>query len=65
MFSLDSIKLQNINKPARYIGSEVNQVIKSSNIKNSVVLCYLNVYEKAMSNYYMNLIYNNPKYSYL
>ena len=59
MINLDSIKLHNINKPARYIGSEVNQVIKSSNIKNSVALCYLNVYERAMSSYMVNLIYNN------
>lgn len=59
MINLDSIKLQNINKPARYVGGEVNQVIKSSNIKNSVVLCYLNVYEKAMSSYGVNLLYNN------
>lgn len=59
MINLDSIKLQNINKPARYVGSEVHQIIKNSNIKNSVVLCYLNVYEKAMSSYYINLIYNN------
>lgn len=59
MINLDSIKLQNINKPARYVGSEVNQIIKSNNKKNSVVVCYLNVYEKAMSSYYINLIYNN------
>lgn len=59
MFNIDSIKLQNINKPARYVGGEVNQIIKNNNIKNRVVLCYLNVYEKAMSNYYINLLYDN------
>ena len=59
MINLDSRKLKNINKPARYVGGEVNETIKSSNIKNSIVLCYPNFYEKAMSNYIVNLLYNN------
>lgn len=59
MINLDSRKLKSINKPARYVGGEVNEVIKSSNIKNSIVLCYPNFYEKAMSNYIVNLLYNN------
>lgn len=58
MIDLDSNKLRNINKPARYIGGEVNQVIKkNSNFR--IVLCYPNLYEKAMSNYQVNLLYNN------
>jgi len=59
MINFDSIKLDNINKPARYVGGEVNEVIKSSKDNLNIVLCYLNVYEKAMSNYIVNLLYNN------
>ena len=59
MIDLDSKKLKNINKPARYVGGEVNVVTKNSNVKSSVVLCYPNLYEKAMSNYIVNLLYNN------
>jgi len=59
MINLDSIKLENLNKPARYIGGEVNQVVKTDNVKSSIVLCYPNLYEKAMSSYIVNLLYNN------
>lgn len=59
MIDLDSKKLKDINKPARYVGGEVNIVTKDSNVKTSIVLCYPNIYEKAMSNYIVNLLYNN------
>ena len=49
MINLDSVKLQNINKPGRYVGGEINQIIKNNDVKCSVVLCYPNIYEKAMS----------------
>ncbi len=58
--NLESRELKNINKPARYVGGEVNQIIKSgSKVKSNIILCYPNVYEKAMSNYIINLLYNN------
>lgn len=59
MINLDSIKLVNINKPARYVGNEVNEVIKDGSSKSNIVLCYPNLYEKAMSNYMVQLLYNN------
>lgn len=59
MINLDSRKLKNINKPARYVGGEVNVVMKSSNVRKSIVLCYPNLYEKAMSKNIVSLLYNN------
>ena len=56
----DSNKLKNINKPARYVGGEVNEIIKKEEkIKTNVALCYPNVYEKGMSSYYFKLLYDN------
>lgn len=55
---IDRGELRNINKPARYVGGEVNQIIKI-NAKKSIVLCYPNIYEKAMSNYIIKLLYSN------
>lgn len=55
---IDNGELRNINKPARYVGGEVNQIIKD-NAKYNVALCYPNTYEKAMSNYIVKLLYNN------
>ena len=55
---IDNGELRNINKPARYVGGEVNQIIKN-NARSNVILCYPNVYEKAMSNYIIKLLYNN------
>ena len=51
-------ELKNINKPARYVGGEVSQIIKND-AACSVVLCYPNTYEKAMSNHIVRLLYNN------
>ena len=59
MIDLDSRKLKDINKPARYVGGEVNIAVKDGNGKSSIVLCYPNLYEKAMSNYMINLLYSN------
>jgi len=59
MVSLDSRKLKNISKPARYVGGEVNTIIKEKNVKYNIVLCYPNLYEKGMSNYILNMLYTN------
>lgn len=59
MIDLDSKKLKDINKPARYVGGEVNIAIKDSNVRTNIVLCYPNLYERAMSNYMVNLLYSN------
>ena len=51
---------KNINKPARYVGGEVNQIIKDKKkIKCNAVLCYPNIYEKAMSSNLVNVLYTN------
>ncbi len=50
--------LKNITKPARYIGGEVNQIIKQK-YRYSITLCYPNIYEKAMSNYVVKMLYHN------
>lgn len=51
---------KDINKPARYVGGEVNQIIKDKKeIKCNAVLCYPNIYEKAMSSNLVNVLYTN------
>ena len=57
---IENRKLKYINKPARYVGGEVNQIIKNdANVANKVILCYPNTYERGMSNYYVKLLYSN------
>lgn len=58
--NIGNILFKDIAKPARYVGGEVNQVIKGKkDIKCNVVLCYPNIYEKAMSDNNINMLYTN------
>ncbi len=54
---LDKI-LHFVNKPARYIGSEINSSIKEfSEEKLSIALCYPDLYEIGMSNFSLKILY--------
>lgn len=58
--NIGNMLFKDIAKPARYVGGEVNQVIKEKkDIKCNVALCYPNIYEKAMSNHVINMLYIN------
>lgn len=58
--NIGNMLFKDISKPARYVGGEVNQVVKKKkDIKCNVVLCYPNIYEKAMSNNIVNMLYIN------
>ncbi len=51
--------LCSVEKPARYIGSEYNSIIKEHrDVDVSVVLCYPDLYEIGMSNYGMHILYS-------
>lgn len=49
--------LLNINKPARYLGLELNMVKKSGDLPNRFLFCYPDVYEVGMSNMGLNILY--------
>lgn len=58
--NIGNMLFKDISKPARYVGGEVNQVVKGKkDIKCNVVLCYPNIYEKAMSDNNINMLYTN------
>ena len=51
--------LLSISKPARYVGGEFNQVIKSlDNIKCRFAFCFPDIYDIGMSNLGMKILYN-------
>ncbi|MEE2902978.1 MAG: TIGR03960 family B12-binding radical SAM protein [Myxococcota bacterium] len=55
---MDLEVLRNVQKPARYIGGEVNQVKKDlSQISTRVGLCYPDVYEIGMSHIGLKILY--------
>ena len=57
--ALDDDILLEIEKPARYIGNEVNAVVKDlNNIDVRFCMCFPDVYEIGMSNLGMMLLYN-------
>jgi radical SAM superfamily enzyme YgiQ (UPF0313 family) len=50
--------LKNIQKPARYIGGELNEIIKDKkNVKLRVAFCFPDSYEIGMSNLGMRILY--------
>ena len=54
----DEILLK-IEKPARYIGNEVNSVMKDANkVEMRFAMCFPDVYEIGMSNLGMMILYN-------
>ncbi len=58
---LDIIKqdLLEVEKPARYVGGEYNEVRKNINsVKLKIALCFPDLYEIGMSNYDFNCAYN-------
>ena len=57
--ALDDDILLEIEKPARYIGNEVNAVVKDlNNIDVRFCMCFPDVYEIGMSNLGMMILYN-------
>lgn len=52
----DDILMQ-VDKPARYIGSEVNSVIKSKDIDIRFAMCFPDVYEIGMSHLGIQILY--------
>lgn len=57
--------LKNIDKPARYIGGEINSIIKE-NAKIKAALCFPDMYEIGISNLGMSILYeaiNNLEYA--
>ena len=57
--ALDDDILLNIEKPARYIGHEVNSVMKDKNaVDIRFAMCFPDVYEIGMSNLGMMILYN-------
>ncbi|MDD2627862.1 MAG: hypothetical protein PHD20_03140 [Clostridia bacterium] len=56
---ITSKEMRHIKQPIRYVGGEVNQIIKNSNNKTKVALCYPGVYEDGIIDYEMNMIYQN------
>ena len=51
--------LMQVEKPARYIGNEVNAVMKNAEeVEVRFAMCFPDVYEIGMSNLGMMLLYN-------
>lgn len=50
--------LQNVNKPARYTGGEYNTPKMDKPFSASVCLCFPDIYEVAMSNLGLKILYN-------
>ena len=51
--------LMKIDKPARYIGNELNSVVKEKDtVDIRFVMCFPDVYEIGMSNLGMMILYN-------
>ena len=51
--------LKNVQKPARYTGGELNQVIKDKkNVKLRIAFCFPDSYEIGMSNLGMKILYD-------
>lgn len=51
--------LLNVSKPARYIGAEINSIIKDDkNIKCRIALCFPDVYDVGMSHLGLKILYS-------
>ena len=56
---MDLQVLSKVEKPARYIGGEVNQIKKDlSTVSTRVGLCYPDVYEIGMSHIGLKILYD-------
>ena len=59
--ALDDDILLNIEKPARYIGHEVNSVMKDKNaVDIRFAMCFPEVYEVGMSHLGIQILYDSP-----
>ncbi|MCX7694383.1 MAG: TIGR03960 family B12-binding radical SAM protein [Caloramator sp.] len=58
MINLNEEILLKVQKPARYVGNEVNSVIKDKNGKIRFAFCFPDVYEVGMSHLGLKIIYH-------
>ena len=59
MLNLTRKQLLSVAKPARYVGGEYNQIVKSKgNFKIRFAYCFPDIYDIGMSNLGMKIIYN-------
>ncbi|MEZ4271481.1 MAG: hypothetical protein R3C68_08640 [Myxococcota bacterium] len=49
--------LQNVDKPARYIGGELNSIVKPQPVRCRTALCFPDVYEVAESHIGLKILY--------
>jgi radical SAM family uncharacterized protein len=50
--------LMQVEKPGRYLGSELNSIHKTSEVPLRIVICYPDLYEVGMSNLGISIIYH-------
>jgi radical SAM family uncharacterized protein len=56
---IDSILLNNVRVPGRYIGGEVNQIVKDpAGVDLRLALCFPDIYEIGMSNTAISILYD-------
>ena len=49
--------LRGVDKPARYIGGEVNSVVKQDPVRGRMALCFSDAYEVAESHVGLKILY--------
>jgi radical SAM family uncharacterized protein len=58
MIKLNDYDLKKIEKPARYLGGEYNQIVKDDNVDIKFAMCFPDIYDIGMSNLGTKILYD-------